>query len=415
MITYHSLQTFIIFNLVLVGIFLLTAMVFKKTTGIMMFLASLCWMGFSWYYQLRIGDHLVPGTLSDHFFVSLFVTIVYGFGCWLSFILTFMFAVTGVHSLLSPDVSTGKRAVRSRHNHSPWPLWIVCMLAGLISAALLHAGRIPQLNKLMDIFTNLIYEKVLHVAPEFPSCYLPAAGIAAGTIVTACFSGLYRRSALPAVSFLSVILVPVVTAVFAPLVDFAGSLMVIILVIAAYVMKDAVPDVPVRSPVPFILLAIGTGILSGYYFYANGLVIYRDEKVLTIVGGIAAGITIACLAYRSFSCEESIFRALYFLGLIPFCTPGFSSGVAYALALVGAFIFLGIGLSSNSDKDKQVNLETNMRTQGGDPVYNRGSGYITFSENGQMVDAMESSYMDTYVTSDGREYVKRGTELCRVR
>ena len=189
--------------------------------------------------------------------------------------------------------------------------------------------------------------------------------------------------------------------------------MVIVLVIAAYIMKDAVPDVPVRSPVPFILLAIGTGILSGFYFYANGLVIYRDEKVLTIVGGIAAGITIACLAYQSFSCEESIFRALYFLGLIPFCTPGFSSGVAYALALVGAFIFLGIGIGTIKEPpEKHV---TGMQTQEGDPVYDRGAGYITFSENGQMVDAMESSYMDTYVTNDGREYVKRGTELCRVR
>ena len=128
MITYHYLHTFIIFNLVLVGIFLLTAIIFKKSAGIMMLLASLCWMGFSWYYQLRIGNQLAPGALSDHFFVNLFVTIVYGFGCWASVVLSFMFAVAGISQLLSPDVSTRKKNVRSLHNHSPWPLWIVCCM-----------------------------------------------------------------------------------------------------------------------------------------------------------------------------------------------------------------------------------------------------------------------------------------------
>ena len=414
MITYHYLHTFVVLNLAIVGILILTALVFKKAAGIMLFLSSLCWMGFSWFYQLKVSSLVPSGLLSDHALLEWFLTFVYGFGVWASVMLVFLFGVVGISQLLSPDITVGKKSRKSVHDHSPWPLWTVCVLMGLASAWLLRDARIPQLNKLMEYFTGLIYGKLLQVNTGFPAFYLPAAGIAAGTVVTACFSGVYRRAGVPALCFLSLPLVPVLTAVFAPLVDFAGSVMVIILVVAAYVMKDQDADVPQRSSLPFILLALGTGCLSGLYFYANGLVIYRDEKVLTIVGGIAAGITIACLAYRSFSCEDSIFRALYFLGLIPFCTPGFSSGVAYILALAGAAIFLCAGLSGTTDRWRKTD-SPKWAPEGG-PVEDHGYGNISFAERGQMVDAQKSVlWEDTYIGTDGREYRQNGDGLERAR
>ena len=414
MVTYQYLYTFVIVNLVIVGTLFLLGKVSKKAWAIIELLIAVCWAAFSWYYQLRLSKHLPSNLYDKHAFLGLFMSVVYNLGCYLSIMFIFFFSIVVITQLLSPDVSFRKQAVANGNNHSPWPLWIAGIAVGLLSAIILNASLIPGLNKLMDAVTKLIYVKLFSMKASFPAYYIPAAGIAAGTLITACFSSVYRRSRVPFACFLSLVLVPVLTAVFAPLVDFAGSIMVLVLVIAAYVMKDDV-DVPVRNPVPYILLAIGIGALSGLYFYANGLVVISNSKAMTIVGGVVSGITIACLASKSFSCESSIFRALYFLAFIPFCTPGFSSAVAYLISLVAAFIFLCMGMSAGR-KPIPLFRRSHMRTEHDDLVIDSGYGSIEFNENGQTVSA-ESASLDgaTYTAMDGREYERRGNRIYRTR
>ena len=428
MITYSQLYTFIALNLIIAaGLFLLSVTV-KKANGIGMFLLGICWCAFSWYFQLRMEGHLPADLHSNHIFLQWFVNIVYGFGCWLSIILVFIFGVAGISALLSPDVKAGNKNARNRQKEFPgmpsgtgrsvrpdrslWPLWIVGIIAGLLSAVILNAYMSPALSGIMYNLTYLIYVRLFHQVTAFPAYYLPAAGIAAGTLVTAIFSRAYRRSAAPAACFFSMLLVPLFTAVLAPLVDLAGSIMVLLLVVSGIVLKNSTPDVSQRPAWPFILLSLGIGVLSGLYFYTCGVTFDDIGKTMTIVGGIASGITTACLGYRSYSCENSKFRALFFLGLVPFCTPGFSYGIAFVICLAAAFLFLVI--SPRIIKGYPPEQPTNMRTSWGDPVYATGYGNITFSENGQTVDAEESSPgSGVYYTMDGREYLSSGNNLYR--
>ena len=184
MVTYQTLYTFIIANLVILCVLFLTGKVSKKAWQIIEFLIALCWAGFSWYYELRLSNHLPSGLHRNHFFLSTFLTVVYGFGCWLSIMLVFFFAVVLVTQLLSPDSAYRKKGIaESSCNHSPMPLWIAGIAVGLLSALLLNASLIPVLNRLMESITKLIYVKLFHMSKGFPSYYIPAAGIAAGTII----------------------------------------------------------------------------------------------------------------------------------------------------------------------------------------------------------------------------------------
>ena len=109
-----------------------------------------------------------------------------------------------------------------------------------------------------------------------------------------------------------------------PLLDFVGTVLVLVLAFAAFLNRDTFYYPGKRPGWAFILIALAVGLLSGLFFYANGVVAFKDSRVLTIVGGIAAGITIAALGYKSFGSEVSPFRALYALAFIPYCTVGFS-------------------------------------------------------------------------------------------
>ena len=481
MITYQQLCSYIVLNLVIVStLFLIEALVAKSSnkksegvrTGIL-FLICVCWMVFSWYYELRlskqISPHLSSGNALLDLFLSFFRTIVYGFGVYLSIIGVFTFAVIGIIAVLDqnntsmrytvnrrkcvgcgmcratcPEVFSlnnkgiaaaikGYVPAKIRDNaerarffcpvdaitylnkplHSPWPLWIAGLLGGFVSVYILKESMIPQLNNLTNTVADFIYVKILHTDAAFPEAYYPAAGIAAGTIITACFTRVYCRSKIGFLCYPAMILVLPLTAVLVTLVDFAGSILVLILVFATIQMKDFNEN-SYRHPIPFILLALAVGGLSGYYFYMNGLILLEANKAFTIAGGFTSGITVACLAFKAYSCyKDGVFRAMCFLAFIPFCTPGFSYAIAFIVSLIAAFIFLCLGLSGT--KIYPGNEEqSDMRDPDGNWVKGMGNGRYEFAEGGQTVSVEKSgSEMNTYITSDGRKYVRIGNELKR--
>ena len=407
MITYSYLQTYIVINLLIVVALLMIGKVWKKSMFVMEILAMICWAVFSWHYQLDISKHLPSGLFKDHYFMSLFVTVVYGFGCWLSIMLTFTFGVIGVSTLMTSDGSSSKKAAQNGQHHTPLPLWAAGFAVGVLSAFILQSSLVPQMNHLMDAITNAIYVKLFHMNQGFPTCYIPVAGIAAGSLVSACFSGLYRRSKAPFVYFLSLLLVPVLTAVLAPLVDFAGSILVLVFIAAGFMMKGAVMHCSKpRNVLPYILLSLAIGCLSGLYMKANGVVVLGTKQDLNLVGGIASGVMIAILGYRSYRYSRNIGLSLSLLGFIPFITPGCSSAIAFILSLIGAAFFLifcrpTVIISGNEE----------MHLPNGDPVKPLGGGRYDVGINGQTVTIEATSEMDTFVDGNGRKYIKNGVFL----
>ena len=184
-------------------------------------LSSFPWLASSWYYQLRLADHL-PADLGDHVFLSLFLTVVFGFGCVLSIFAVFVFGSIAISSALHSNGSQKKGGP----NHSPLPLWIVSLAVGLLSVWILNKNMIPQLTRLMDQLIDLIYVKLFQSKAQFVSSYIPVAGIAAGSIVPFCLNKLYRNSRVPFLYYPFVVLVPALTAVLAPLVDLLGCVLV---------------------------------------------------------------------------------------------------------------------------------------------------------------------------------------------
>ncbi|MCR5004597.1 MAG: hypothetical protein K6A77_01710 [Clostridiales bacterium] len=407
MITYSYLQTYIVIHLLIVVALLMIGKGWKKSMFVMEILAMICWAVFSWHYQLDISKHLPSGLFKDHYFMSLFVTVVYGFGCWLSLILTFTFGVIGVSNLMTSDGSSSKKAVLNGQHHTPLPLWAAGLAVGVLSAFALQSSLIPQMNHLMDSITNAIYVKLFHMNKAFPTCYIPVAGIAAGSFIAACFSGLYHKSKAPFVYFLSLVLVPVLTAILAPLVDFAGSILVLVFIAAGFMMRGAVMYASKkRNPLPYILLAFAIGCLSGLYMKANHVVVLGTKQDLNLVGGIASGVMIAILGYRSYRYNSNIGLSLSLLGFIPFITPGCSSAIAFILSLIGAAFFLifcrpTVIISGNEE----------MHLPNGDPVKPLGGGRYDVGINGQTVTIEATSEMDTFVDGNGRKYIKNGVFL----
>ena len=103
MITYQHLFGFVILNLIILIVLILIFKLSKKAERHRDLLLSVCWLVFSWYYQLQISDHLPASIHSDHIFLEMFVTIIYGFGCWLSIIMTFILAALAVNQILYPE------------------------------------------------------------------------------------------------------------------------------------------------------------------------------------------------------------------------------------------------------------------------------------------------------------------------
>ena len=410
MITYQHLFGFVILNLIILIALILFCKLSNKAERYRDFLLSVCWLVFSWYYQLQISDHLPTSIHRNHPFLEMFVTIIYGFGCWLSIIMTFILAALAVNQILYPEASSVQKNERRMPNHSPWPFWIASLLIGLFSAHILEVSLIPGLNKLMDLFTKLIYVDLFHLTPQLPGCYLPAAGIAAGTAVAACFTHFYRRSAVPFVYYLCLIFVPVITAFLAPLTDIASPILVIVLLFATAMTKGQEIISPKRSAAPYVLPALGIGGLSGFYYYVSDMTASSDARALAIVGGIVSGFTIACLGFKSYMCENNRFRSLYYWGLIPYCSLAFGFFVEYIICLVGAFILLGAGIQSIHSGRAGDRIE--LWTENSNPVYYMGHGKITFLEHGETVEAYESAlYMDTYLGNNGKKYEINGNSL----
>lgn len=412
MITYHHLYGLVIFNLIALIVLFLLCKLSKKAAGYGDLLAAGCWLVFSWYYQLNFSDHLSAAIHREHPFLELFVTIIYGFGCWISIILTFSLAVVAVGQILHPEAGSEKRIESGNPNNSPWPLWIAGLLIGLFSAYMLKTSLLPGLNKLMDFLTKLIYADLFHMSARFPDCYLPAAGIAAGTVTAACLTHYYRRSRAPFLYFPGLVLVPVLTAVLAPLTDLAGTILVIVLAFSAYLDKDQWYGSRQRGCIPFVLPALGIGCLSGLYYYLVAPAAAYNSKGLFIAGGVVSGFTIACLGFKSYMCENNRFRALYFLAFIPYCSPAFGSFIEYIISLITAFVFMVIGLGTiHMGRGSGTTLSTEVD----DPVYYMGNGTIQFTENGQTVYAEESHlYLDIYNGKNGRKYERRGGRLYRI-
>lgn len=411
MVSYQQIYMFIGLNIGIMAFLFLIGAIWKKFARYRMLPIMICWLVFSWYYELRLSNQL-PRNMSDqHYFLNMFLTIFYGFGVWLSAVGTLGFSVVLIHELVNPEKGSERRNTNGA-NHSPWPLWLICLAAGLFSTMMLKQSWIPQLNQMQTWLTRLVYVKLLNSTPQFPSCYIPVAGIAAGTLVSACFSGLYRRSKISFIWLISAVLVPVVTALLAPLLDFAGTVLVLVLAFAAYFNRETYYYPSRRPGWMFILIALVVGLLSGFYFCYNGVVVYQNSKVFTIVGGIAAGITIAALGYKSFGSEASPFRSLYSLAFIPFCTVGFSSAIAYILCLIAAAIILIFSLSASNKPSAY------LRSPDLGPVNEYSDGSIFFVDNGKLIHALKDSrYPDgRYYTTDGEEYqVGLGGHLYKVR
>ena len=393
MITYQHLFGLVILNLIILIALILFCKLSNKAERYRDFLLSVCWLVFSWYYQLQISDHLPTSIHRNHPFLEMFVTIAYGFGCWLSIILTFILAAIAINQILYPEASSVQKNERRIPNHSPWPFWIASLLIGLFSAHILEVSLIPGLNKLMDLFTKLIYVDLFHLTPQLPGCYLPAAGIAAGFVY-----------------YLCLIFVPVITAFLAPLTDIASPILVIVLLFATAMTKGQEIISPKRSAAPYVLPALGIGCLSGFYYYVSDMTASSDARALAIVGGIVSGFTIACLGFKSYMCENNRFRSLYYWGLIPYCSMAFGFFVEYIICLVGAFILLGAGIQSMHSGRDGNRIE--LWTENSNPVYYMGHGKITFLEHGETVEAYESAlYMDTYLGNNGKKYEINGNSL----
>lgn len=410
MISYQQLYQFIGLHFIATIIIVALMSAFRKLRRYSIVPVIVCWVAFSWYYQIQISGRLPNDLYKNHLLLQWFLTIVYGFGVYLSTVIMFPLAGIVIYQILTREESSKKYAV----NRSPLPLWLAGLLAGIVSAYLLMTSAVPPLNRILDYFTYLIYGILFSNKVSLPAYYIPVAGIAAGTLVTAIFSSLYSHSKVPFIWFAVMVLVPPLTAVLTPLVDLLGSFLVIILAFAAYLMRDEFLGYKKRPVWLLIVLALLTGTLSGIYFYVNGLVVMNGAEYLTIVGGIASGIMILFMTFQTYQCTANKYRALYFLACIPFITPGFTSAIAFIICLIGSVIVLVLGLSSNHDSEPGE--RTPMRTSDGDYVYQRGNGRITFSERGQIVDAMEDgSAMDTYYTMDGRKYERHGATLRRVK
>lgn len=410
MVAYQQLYMFVGLNflVIIIGAAVLSALgKLKEFLGILVFV---CWVAFSWFYQIRISGHLPNDLYDKHLLLYWFVTIAYSFGVYISTVGIFPIAGISIYLILTREESSKKYGI----NRSPLPLWLAGLLVGIISTYLLRTSAVPLLNRILDYFTYLIYGVLFSNKVSLPAYYIPVAGIAAGTLVTAIFSSFYSHSKVPFIWFAVMVLVPPLTAVLTPFVDLLGSFLVIILAFAAYLMRDEFLGYKKRPVWPLVTLALLAGILSGIYFYVNGLVVMNGAEYLTIVGGIASGVMILFMTFQTYQCTSNKYRALYFLACIPFITPGFTSAIAFIICLIGSVIVLVLGLSSNHDGEPGERLT--MRTSDGDYIYQSGNGRISFSERGQIVDAMEDgTAMDTYYTMDGRKYERHGATLRRVK
>lgn len=406
MLTLQDLYLFVGLNLLIVGILFLLARIRRNFSGWSFFLLVVVWMVFSWYYELRMADHLPSRIYHDHGLFAFFLSAVYGLGQYISILSVFFAAVVGIGQLLDPDIKTGTKKRGKVFNHSPLPLWVAGMAVGLLSALVLRQGLIPQLGRLTSFMTDLIYRQLFHMQPGFPASYVPAAGIAAGTFVALGCSFFYRRSAVPLIWFLPLVFIPVLTAVLAPLVEFAGSILVFIIIFTAFVLRENSLDYSVRSGVPFVILSLAVGGLSGFYFYMNDVVLVGNEKTMTLAGGFIAGITIAALCCRSYRSQDSVMNSLFFLGLIPFCTPGFSFALGYVLSLIGS-VFILFGSMGGTTKKKDPEY---LRFPDGTEAVSTGDGKYRFSERLQTVEIEETEpgsdiYRDGWT---GRTYEKNG-------
>lgn len=409
MVTYQQLYLLVGLNIGLVILFVIFANVWKKATGVTMALLSICWLASSWYYQLRLADHL-PADLGDHVFLSLFLTVVFGFGCVLSIFAVFVFGSIAISSALHSDGSQKKDGP----NHSPLPLWIVSLAVGLLSVWILNKNMIPQLTRLMDQIIDLIYVKLFQSKAQFVSSYIPVAGIAAGSIVPFCLNKLYRNSRVPFLYYPFVVLVPALTAVLAPLVDLLGCVLVIVLAYAAYCEKDEYSS-DKRHAWLYFLMALGVGALSGLYFYVNDLTILGDDKALTLVGGLASGFTIACLGFKSYSDVGSPLPSLFLLGLIPYCTPGFGSAIAFIINIVAAIVMLIVGSTGKGSKEIQGPL-VNPLDPNAHIILSDNGEFITLNDHGRTVIAVAHSvYANTYIDNSGRLFRKEGDYAILVR
>ena len=389
MVTYQQLLTIVVLNIAIVAILFILAASIRKTTGIMLTLIMVCWAAFSWYYQLRLKAHLPANLHAEHALLGGFVSIAYDLGCYLSLLGVFFAAIGGIIAFMNADHTPAK----GEQNHTPWPLWILGLIVGLFSCWALNTRMIPQLNEWMDKLIDLIYVQLFRSKTSFVTSYIPVAGIAAGTFVPACFSSLYRRSRVPFIWFLSVVLVPGLTAVLAPLTDLLGSILVLILAFAAYTEIGSC-NVSRRGAWVYFLLAIGVGALSSLYFYMNDIVILGDNKNMTLVGGLVSGIVIACLGFRMYSAANSPMHALYLLAFIPYCTPAFGSAVAYILSGVAVIIVLIAGTGIIVDPKRQEN----------------GSDIITLvdKEGAIMAAVADPNVPGTYIATNGTRYRKDG-------
>ena len=182
----------------------------------------------------------------------------------------------------------------------------------------------------------------------------------------------------------------------------------IVLAIAAYSEKDE-SSADKRHAWLYFLLALGIGVLSGFYFYTKDLAVFSDNKVLSLVGGVASGFTIACLGFKSFSHAGSPVPALCILGFIPYCTPAFGAAVAFLINMIAAIVLLIVGLKGERIEEPEEETPVNPWDPNAFMIQSETESFITFNDHGRAIIATAiPAFEDTYVDNYGRMFQKQG-------
>ena len=103
MVSYQYLYTFIALNFILLFAVFLSGILSKKAARLRDTLTAVIWLIFSGYYKLRLSHHLPADIHSRHLFLDWFLVIVYGFGCFISIIMTAAFVWGSIKDLFDKN------------------------------------------------------------------------------------------------------------------------------------------------------------------------------------------------------------------------------------------------------------------------------------------------------------------------
>lgn len=344
------------------------------------FAPLLVWACFAWYYEFKLRHLAWDFNFTGHPFIKAFCFIGYDIGFYLSFILGLGLLIAMFAELAAPEDE--KKSKGKKPERSPMPLFVAALIVGLLSAYMINKGTIAFLSALPDKICYQVLVSFFHIMDEeematnMPAYFLPISGLVAGTLVTAMFSRAYKAAKVPAACFLSLFLVPLLTAVVQAFFAEVSVLLIFILPFTAWGERNGTAaEHPRRSEGLYILLSIGIGLLSAFYylhagmgaefFDNNGFIAAYLEPLMYIAGGLT-GLCVGTIGDDSFTCDRGAVKGLCFLVLIPITVPGMVEGIAYIIGIIAAVVMLafagtGSASSSSGDYDSVVEDERGVR------------------------------------------------------